>query len=141
MRVEIRSGGDGVACWNERAIRAHADATTEREARLSAGNPDLVVIPGRITCYGCESQEYGYGTKCTAEITKTLYAVAGEVQPRAADAVGWHREIPGLLTIRPDDGGQEPGTNRPAARSVPDPPAAAAPEKRSGARRLFGRSG
>ena len=142
MRVEIRSGGDGVACWNDRAIRAHADATTEREARLSAANPDLVVVPGKISCYGCETQEYGYGTKCTAQITKTLYAVAGEVQPRPADAVGWHREIPGLLTIRPDDADAPAQPNRSDAGTVPDAPSAPPPpEKRSGARRLFGRNG
>jgi len=141
MRVEIRSGGDGVSCWNDRAIRAHAEATTEREARLSASNPDLLVIPGKISCYGCETQEYDYGTKCTAQITKTLYAVPGEVQPRAADAVGWHREIPGLLTIRPDDAVEETTTAAPVTPSPPAQPRPAAPEKRSGARRLFGRNG
>jgi hypothetical protein len=141
MRVQIRSGGDGVPCWNDEAIRAHADATTEREARLSANNPDLLVIPGTISCYGCETQEYGYGTKCTAMITKTLYAVPGEVQPRAADATGWHREIPGLLTIKPDDADPTARTKASETEIVPDRPGTAPPEKRSGARRLFGRNG
>ena len=157
MRVEIRTGGDGVQCWNDQAIRAHADQTTQREARLSASNPDLVVIPGTITCYGCETQEYGYGMKCTAQITKTLYTVAGEVQPRPADAVGWHREIPGLQTIRPEDADEtQPGVATAASRPTggatrspgPAPQQAGAPEPapsesahplRAGARRLFGR--
>jgi hypothetical protein len=138
MRLEIRTGGDGVACWNREAIQAHVDKTTEREAQLAANNPDLVVKPGQVACYGCETQEYGYGVKCTAMITKTLYSVPGEVQPRAADAAGWHREIPGLLTIKPDSTTDAPAPEPQAPALVPDtaPPAT----RRSGSRRLFGRS-
>jgi len=102
MRVEIRAGGDGVACWNSQAIHAYAAGVNEREGLLAGQNPDLVVIPGIVKCYGCEVQEYDYGTKCTAQIIKTLYTVAGEIAPRAADAEGWHREVPGLATIKPE---------------------------------------
>ena len=104
MRVEIRDGGDGVECWNSGAIHAYADQVNAREGQLAQRNPDLVVLPGAITCFGCESQEYGYGTKCTAQIVKTTYAVNDEIKPRPADAAGWHREIPGLQTIAPDTG-------------------------------------
>ena len=38
----------------------------------------------------------GFG--CTAELTRTLYAVAGEVAPRAADAAGSLADITGLRT-------------------------------------------
>jgi len=140
MRVEIRTGGDGVTCWNQRAITAYAEEINEREAHLRQRNPDLVVLPGRINCYGCEAQEYDYGMKCTAQISKTMFAVPGEIQPRAADAVGWHREVPGLETIRPEDA----GTTRPVAQPDPPPrstpPEAPAPAGRSGRLRLFHRS-
>ncbi len=104
MQAEILAGGDGVKCWNREAIQAYVKKTNEREARLSQQNPDLVIIPGQIKCYGCEAQEYDYGTKCTAHFTKTVFGIVGEIQPRKEDAVGWQREIPGLLTIRPSDG-------------------------------------
>jgi len=136
MRVEIRAGGDGVACWNQQAIAAYAKEVNEREAYLSERNPDLVVVPGRIGCYGCEVQEYGFGTKCTAQISKTVYGVPGEIQPRPADAAGWHREIPGLATIRPEDETASQASSPPA---VP-PPDASPTSKRSVRRGLFGRS-
>jgi hypothetical protein len=126
LRCEIRTGGDGVACWNSDAIQSYVDETTRRETGLSERNPDLVVVPGRISCYGCEAQEYDYAPKCTAKITKTLYAVPGEVQPRAADAIGWHREIPGLLTIRPESAA-DPVGGQPASAPAAVAPAAVAP--------------
>jgi hypothetical protein len=131
MRVEIRAGGEGVACWNRQAIQDFADRTNEREQFLAQHNPDLVVSSGRVKCYGCEVQEYDYGLKCTAELTKTVYAVAGEVQPRAADAVGLHREIPGLVTIKPDSETAPAPTRAGGQNTAPAP----APR-----RRLFGRS-
>lgn len=109
MRVEIRAGTAGVACWNEEAIQAYAKQINEKEERLRGRNPDLTVIPGRVKCYGCELQEYHYAMKCTAELTKTLFAVDDEIKPRAADAVGLHREIPGLATTRPAELGETPG--------------------------------
>jgi hypothetical protein len=144
MRAEIRSGGDGVACWNDQAILSYVDRVTAREQQLAQRNPDLVVIPGTISCFGCETQEYGYGTKCTAQIVKTTYAVADEIKPRAADAAGWHREIPGLLTIRPDSA---TGTSEPPVAPATDQPARPGSSEnvtkntRSGRRGLFGRSG
>lgn len=141
MRVEIKSGGDGVLCWNREAIQEHAASVTEHEGRLGRNNPDLVVKPGRISCYGCEVMEYDYGTKCTARLTKTLYAVEGEIAPRADDAKGSLAEIPGLLTRAPERVAVPP-TIEPV---VPEPataasgaPGGAAP-KRTGLRNLFGR--
>jgi len=98
MRVEIRSGGDGVACWNGDAVRAYAGRATEREERLDAANPDLVVTPGQVKCYGCEVMDHGYGTRCTAVLTHGLYGVEGEIAPRAADAAGSLLDIPGLVS-------------------------------------------
>lgn len=144
MRAEIRSGGDGVACWNDQAIRSYVDGVNVREQQLGQRNPDLVVIPGTISCFGCETQEYGYGTKCTAQIVKTTYAVTDEIKPRPADAAGWHREIPGLLTIKPDSAtGKADPPVAPSATEHPARPASpehAAPHARTGRRGLFGRS-
>jgi hypothetical protein len=129
MQVEIREGGDGVACWNADSITAYAAGVDEREARLAAANPDLVVSPGRIFCYGCEVLEYDMGTRCTAILTKTLYAVDGEVAPRKEDASASLSQIPGLLTRIDAD---------PATREVPAPEPAAQPP-RTGLLGLFGR--
>ena len=96
MRVDIKEGGDGVACWNAEAITAYAAAVDAREAALASANPDLDVTPGRVKCYGCQVNDFGLGIRCTAELTRTLYAVAGEVAPRAADASGSLADIPGL---------------------------------------------
>ena len=61
MRVEIKQGGDGVACWNAEAIAAYAAAVDAREAALAAANPDLVVTPGLVKCYGCEAAGVRHG--------------------------------------------------------------------------------
>ena len=53
----------------------------EQEIRLARDNPDLVVKPGLLKCYGCEVLEYDYGVRCTAELKRTLYAVEGEIEP------------------------------------------------------------
>ena len=98
MRVDIRSGGDGVACWNGDAVRAYAAGVTEREERLAAANPDLVVTTGQVKCYGCEVMDHGYGTRCTAVLTHPLYSVEGEVGPRAQDAAGSLLEVPGFVS-------------------------------------------
>lgn len=98
MRVEIKQGGDGVACWNADAITAYASGVSAREADLGEANPDLVVTPGLVKCYGCEVLEFDMGTRCTAELTRSLYSVAGEVGPRRADASASLSEIPNLLT-------------------------------------------
>ena len=98
MRVDIRSGGDGVACWNSEAVRAHAAGVTEREDRLAAANPDLVITTGQVKCYGCEVMDHGYGTRCTAVLTHALYSVEGEIAPRPQDAAGSLLEIPGLVS-------------------------------------------
>ena len=89
--------------------------------------------------------EYDLGTRCTAVLTKTLYAVRDEVPPRAEDAKGSLSEIDGMVTrieARP-----EVGAGVPAETVVPTPatggtPAPVEPEVSSrgfSARRLFRR--
>jgi hypothetical protein len=104
VQNDIRAGGDGVLCWNKAAIGDYVAGINDREARLTRDNPDVVVKPGLISCYGCEVQDYGYGTRCTAQLRRTYYVIAGEIPPRAADAAGSLLEIPGLNTLKPDSG-------------------------------------
>ena len=96
MRVGTKDGGDGVRCWNREAVTRYVDQVNAREAQVAQANPDVVVLPGRLVCYGCEVMEYDYGIKCTASLTRTRYAVRDETEPRAEDAVGSLREIEGL---------------------------------------------
>ncbi len=103
MRVETKDGGDGVKCWNRQAIGSYTDGVGEQERQLAARNPDLLLLPGLIKCYGCEVMEHDYGTKCTATLTRTRYAVRGEIEPRVDDAAASLAEIPGLLTRAPDE--------------------------------------
>lgn len=139
MRVETKDGGDGVRCWNRQAIRSYTERVDDQERQLSARNPDLTPLPGLIKCYGCEVMEHDYGTKCTAQLTRTRYAIAGEIEPRADDAAASLAEIPGLLTRAPDDvaaAQATPGSDTPARpTTLPQQPA---PVVR---RKLFGRSG
>ncbi|HYI57847.1 MAG TPA: hypothetical protein VEX66_06740 [Microlunatus sp.] len=146
MRVEIKQGGDGVACWNAEAIAAYAASVDVREAALAAANPDLVVTPGLVKCYGCERLEFDMGFGCTAKLTRTLYAVADEVAPRPADAAGSLADIAGLQgRIDADDAVEQvPATHaaEPVAPVAPVPPAApSAPARRSGLKGLLGRRG
>ena len=130
MRVDIRSGGDGVACWNGDAVRAYAGRATAREEQLAAANPDLVITTGQVKCYGCEVMDHGYGTRCTAVLTHALYSVEGEVAPRAQDAAGSLLEIPGLVSkidTPPEVADPVPAAQEPAAPA------------RGGLRRLIGR--
>lgn len=133
MRVETKDGGDGVRCWNVAAIQNYANQINEKESRLSGANPDLLVMPGLIKCYGCEVMEYDYGIKCTATLTRTRYAIEGEIQPRAEDAAGGLGEIPGLQTKAPDGVVPEPAAGATASGSE------SSPAKRPGLRGLFGR--
>ena len=121
MRVGIKDGGDGVRCWNRDAVMAYADQVNSREAQIAQQNPDVVVLPGRLVCYGCEVMEYDYGIKCTAQLTRTRYAVKGETEPRAEDAAGSLLEVPGLQSRAPSEVQAQPT----AARS--STPASAAP--------------
>ena len=57
-----KQGGDGVACWNAEAITAYAAAVDAREAALASANPDLVVTPGLVKCYGCEGSSSTWGS-------------------------------------------------------------------------------
>jgi hypothetical protein len=98
VRVDIRSGGDGVACWNGDAVRAYAAGVTRREEQLAGANPDLVITTGQVKCYGCEVMDHGYGTRCTAVLTHALYSVEGEIAPRAQDAAGSLLEVPGFVS-------------------------------------------
>ena len=123
MQVETKDGGDGVRCWNVAAIQAYADQVNQREAWLRERNPDLVVKPGRVMCYGCEVMEYDYGVKCTARLTVTRFVVEGELEPRVEDANRGLVEIPGLLTKAPDEvAAAAPVDTGPAEPSVADLP-------------------
>jgi len=148
MQVDIKEGGDGVACWNAEAITAYAATVDAREAALASANPDLDVTPGRVKCYGCQVNDFALGIRCTAELTRTLYAVAGEVAPRVADASGSLADIPGLRSrveetevtpLAPVITPAAPATSRGDELASPDPPAA--PERRGGLSRLLGRRG
>ena len=130
MRVDIRSGGDGVACWTDDAIRVYAGRVTQREEQLAAANPDLVITTGQVKCYGCEVMDHGYGTRCTAILTHALYSIEGEVAPREQDASGSLLEIPGLVS--------KIDTPTEVAEPVPPAQEPAAPV-RGGLRRLIGR--
>ena len=101
MHVGIKDGGDGVACWNRPAVLAYVDSMNRREQQVTDLNPDVVVLPGRVVCYGCEVMEFDYGVKCTASLTRTRYAVQGETEPRAEDAAGSLLEIDGLRSRAP----------------------------------------
>jgi hypothetical protein len=151
MRVDIKEGGDGFACWNAAAIRAFAESADAREAQLAAANPDLVVTPGRVKCYGCQVNDFDLGIRCTAELTRTLYAVAGEVAPRAADAGGSLADIPGLRSrVEKTQAAPQAAAVAPAAPAAPRsegfgapvPPVPPVPaDRRSGLSRLLGRRG
>lgn len=155
MRVDIKEGGDGVACWNAEPIVAYAAAIDAREAALASANPDLDVTPGRVKCYGCQVNDFGLGIRCTAELTRTLYAVTGEVAPRLADAVGSLADITGLrnridaadtVALVRETTPAAPPSSEPAGEpagaptSRLAPPPSAAP-RRSGLKGLFGRRG
>jgi hypothetical protein len=137
MRVDIRSGGDGVACWNAEAVRAYAARATAREEQLAAANPDLVVTTGQVKCYGCEVMDHGYGTRCTAVLTHTLYSIEGEIEPRAADAGGSLLEIPGLVSKIETPA--EVADPIPAAATRAQDNGTTTPSVRGGLRRLIGR--
>lgn len=146
MRVGTKDGGDGVRCWNREAVTRYAERVNAREAQVAQANPDVVVLPGRLVCYGCEVMEYDYGIKCTASLTRTRYAVRDETEPRVEDAVGSLQEVEGLRERAPSDVEQEPVAARqaaPAARPAGVTAAAAtapaAPESKRGLRGLFGR--
>ena len=155
MRVDIKEGGDGVACWNAEPIAAYAAAIDAREAALASANPDLDVTPGRVKCYGCQVNDFALGSRCTAELTRTLYAVTGEVAPRPADAVGSLADITGLRNrIDTADAVTQVRATAPAAPPAQDqadeprlappprvaPPPSAAP-RRAGLKGLLGRRG
>ena len=144
MRVGTKDGGDGVRCWNREAVTRYAERVNAREAQVAQANPDVVVLPGRLVCYGCEVMEYDYGIKCTASLTRTRYAVRDETEPRAEDAVGSLQEIEGLRERAPSDVQAQPvavqqtaPAARPAGATSPAP--AAATESKRGLRGLFGR--
>lgn len=101
MHVAVKDGGDGVPCWNRQAVTAYGQQVNRREQQVAEHNPDVVVLPGRLACYGCEVMEFDYGVKCTASLTRTRYAVRGETEPRTEDAVGSLLEVDGLLSRAP----------------------------------------
>lgn len=146
MQVGIKDGGDGVRCWNASAVASYVDGVDRRERQVAQDNPDVAVLPGRLVCYGCEVMEYDYGVKCTATLTRTRYAVQGEMEPRLEDAQGSLLDISGFLGRAPGEvetqvkqtqlasaGDAGPGPVRGAHRTAP----ASAETKRSGLRGLF----
>ena len=154
MHVGIKDGGDGVPCWNRQAVLAHVDEMNRREQQVAERNPDVVVLPGRLVCYGCEVMDYDYGVKCTASLTRTRYAVRGELQPRSEDAVGSLSDVVGLRLRAPDEIAAQVKSSElasapsgPPASTAGSPSAStgssvAAPQsegRRSGLRGLFGR--
>lgn len=154
MHVGIKDGGDGVPCWNRQAVTAYVDQVNRREQQVAERNPDVVVLPGRLVCYGCEVMEFDYGVRCTATLTKTRFAVAGETEPRAEDAAGSLLEVEGLRSRAPDElheqvrdrekapaGATPPrAADRPAGSSTVLPPHPGRDEaRRGGLRGLFGR--
>lgn len=143
MQVGIKDGGDGVRCWNAPAVTSYADEVNRRERQVGQDNPDVTVLPGRLVCYGCEVMEYDYGVKCTASLTRTRYAVRGEIEPRAEDAKGSLLDIDGFRGRAPSEVEAE-AKMATAAGAVPPngshtPAATAADSKRSGLRGLFNR--
>ena len=132
MRVGTKDGGDGVRCWNREAVTRYAEQVNSREAQVAQANPDVVVLPGRLVCYGCEVMEYDYGIRCTAELTLTRYAVRDELAPKPADAVASLNQIPDFLLRAPEAVEKE-------AETPPAPVQTYAPGKKPGLRGLFGR--
>ncbi|GAA1828229.1 hypothetical protein ACFFOM_14280 [Microlunatus capsulatus] len=163
MHLGIKDGGDGVPCWNRQAVTAHVDEVNRREQQVAERNPDVVVLPGRLVCYGCEVMEFDYGIKCTASLTRTRYVVDGEIEPRAEDAVGSLLEVEGLRNRAPAElheqvrakekasagvaasSGAGPAAPPPPGAGAPTPPTTLPPHpgrddsRRGGLRGLFGR--
>lgn len=153
MRVGIKDGGDGVRCWNTEPVTAYAEQVNTREATIARENPDVVVLPGQLICYGCEVMDFDYGVKCTATLTRTRYAVEGEIPPRTEDAVGSLSDVVGLRHRAPDEiaaavksSELASASSGPAAATAGSPSAStgssvAAPptEGKRGLRGLFGR--
>lgn len=135
MQVGIKDGGDGVRCWNAPAVMGYADEVNRRERQVAQDNPDVAVLPGKLVCYGCEVMEYDYGVKCTATLTRTRYAVQGEIEPRPEDAKGSLLDIAGFQGRAPADIEAEAKVATPAAAA----PATAPDTRRSGLRGLFNR--
>jgi hypothetical protein len=146
MRVGTKDGGDGVRCWNKEAVTAYVDQVNAREALVDRNNPDVVVLPGQLICYGCEVMEFDYGVKCTAVLTRTRYAVEGEIPPRPEDAVGSLRDIVGLRSRAPEEvvasvaapslaaSGSSTGTSSASTPSGAAQPAASSPPQPDGKR-------
>ena len=154
MHVGIKDGGDGVPCWNRQAVMDHVAEANRREQQVAERNPDVVVLPGRLVCYGCEVMEFDYGVKCTASLTRTRYAVAGEIEPRPEDAAGSLLEVEGLRSRAPAELHEQVRDREKASAGVPSSSASAGPAappttlpphpgrdepRRGGLRGLFGR--
>ena len=151
MHVGIKDGGDGVPCWNRQAVAAYADEVNRREQQVAERNPDVVVLPGRLVCYGCEVMEFDYGVKCTATLTRTRYAVSGETEPRTEDAAGSLLEVEGMRSRAPEElheqvrnrekapAGVTPTAESPAPSPAPQPHPGRDDARRGGLRGLFGR--
>ncbi|CAA9315836.1 MAG: hypothetical protein AVDCRST_MAG48-2346 [uncultured Friedmanniella sp.] len=154
MHLGIKDGGDGVPCWNRQAVTAHVDEVNRREQQVAERNPDVVVLPGRVVCYGCEVMEFDYGIKCTASLTRTRYAVSGETEPRTEDAAGSLLDVEGLRSRAPAELHEQVRAREKAGAGVATSGSAAGPaaqpttlpphpgrddSRRGGLRGLFGR--
>lgn len=140
MQVGIKDGGDGVRCWNAAAVTGYADEVNRRERQLAQDNPDVAVLPGRLVCYGCEVMEYDYGVKCTATLTRSRYAVRGEIEPRSEDAKGSLLDIPGFQGRAPADVEAEAKAKEAVAAAPAAAAASPVPDsRRGGLRGLFNR--
>ena len=100
MNVNIRNGGEGVACWNGAAINEYATDISAKETRIATRNPDIEVLAGSIACQGCVLNQHGLGAMCTAQLTKTQYAIIGERLPRPEVSVVT-RQVPGFELVKP----------------------------------------
>lgn len=118
MEVNLRCARGEEVCWNVEAIDAYADQVNAKETRL-AGNPDLTVIPGKIACQGCVENQWGNGTFCSAQLTETQFAVAGERPPRPEDAFAATSQIPGFKMVKPGSGKMAEGYVAPVEEPAP----------------------
>lgn len=136
MEVNLRCARGNDDCWNLNAIVAYADQVNAKEARL-AGNPDLTVIPGKIACQGCVVNQWGNGTFCSAQLTETQVALAGERPPLPEDAFASTSQIPGFKMVKPGSGKMAEGYVAPVEESAPVMETPQPPKR--GLRRLFSR--
>ena len=70
MQVDIKEGGDGVACWNAEAITAYAAVVDAREAALASENNDLDPRESRSIPTGMSGSPMPCRTVCKFSLLK-----------------------------------------------------------------------